>query len=779
MLGLSPAFAQSTASPAAKASPVAATRSVAAAPSPKAQATSSGVEEIVVTAQKREQLSQDVPIALSAFSAQNIQFRGIDEFSDLAMQVPGLQFGLDTGADQQIYIRGIGIDDASGSVEAPIATYVDGVYQTRTFRAPTLGIDMGRIEVLKGPQGTLYGRNATGGAVNIYLLEPSDELTGAIKGGTGSYGQWLTQGTVSGPLIKNKLDLRLSGAVSRDGGWIVNAVNDRTVNDHLEGDGRVALAFHPLENLSIDYDFLANKLVGGGVNGLATNVVVGNCTQQKAAGIVPCLKPSTYINGNNPWKGKYAFPILGDMENTQNTGTIKWDINNWATLKSITAFQEHTVGRGTSWPAQGVAASLEDLRRQTWDQAFTQEFNLGGSKEIDYWKADRPFSWILGTYYMFEDYSATYKPVNVSQNALSIGVGAKERLSDYSTFGDTTIPLPYHFSLYGGVRFTYDKKSTHQTESVQVSLNPSGFGKPFSPPLNIPNVTCYNDPTTQSFHNFSYRVGGAWAPTELLNFYVKYSEGYDAGGHYYDSCHNSYDSETLQTVEGGVKARFFDGRLVFDAAGYHNDYNNYQIFLEIPSPIGTAVGIFNAPSAETYGGEFQITAIPFENFTTDMGFSVMHSQYNELSAINPQNPGAGAQNLSGNQMQRAPNHTESIGLEYNWDIPWDRFIAKSQYFPSLGPLRLRGEWYHTDTVIFHPFGKQGGAFSSVNDVQKPYSIFNIYATLPTDDGHWSLRFFAKNFLAQKYFQYKVGGAANIFGVGGAPQWFGGDLTYRF
>ena len=463
------ASAQSAASPAASASP-------AAAQAPKAPA-STGVEEIVVTAQKREQLSQDVPIALTAFSAQTIQFRGIQDMSDLAMQTPGLQFGLDTGADQQIYIRGIGIDDASGSAEAPIATYVDGVYQTRTFRAPTLGIDMGRIEVLKGPQGTLYGRNATGGAVNIYLQDPTDELTGAIKGGTGSYGQWLTQGTVSGPLIKHLLDLRISGAVSRDGGWIVNAVNDRTVNDHLEGDGRVALAFHPLDNLSVNYDFLASKLVGGGVNGLATNVVVGNCAQQKAAGIVPCIPPSKYINGNNPWKGKYAYPILGDMENTQNTGTVKWDFSDWGTLKSITAFQEHTVGKGTSWPAQGVAVSLEDLRRQTWDQAFTQEFNLGGSKHIDWWKTDQPFSWLVGTYYMFEDYSATYKPVVVSQKALAIGVGAKERLSDYSTFGDTTIPLPYHFSLYGGVRYTYDKKSTHQTESVEVSLNKTGFGR--------------------------------------------------------------------------------------------------------------------------------------------------------------------------------------------------------------------------------------------------------------------------------------------------------------
>jgi outer membrane receptor protein involved in Fe transport len=469
------------------------------------------------------------------------------------------------------------------------------------------------------------------------------------------------------------------------------------------------------------------------------------------------------------------------MENTQNTGTMKWDIAPWVSLKSITAFQEHTVGNHTSWPAQGVADILENLVRATWDQAFTQEFNLSGSKQIDYWKTDQPFSWIVGAYYMFEDYSAFYNPVVVNLNTTKIALGAKERLSDYSTFGDTTIPLPYHFSLYGGVRYTYDKKSTNQTEDIQVSANKiTGFGPPWSPPLNIPNATCYHQEFSQGFHNFSYRVGGAWDPNEMLNFYVKYSEGYNAGGHYYDSCGDNYNSETLQTVEGGVKARFFDGRLVFDAAGYHNDYNEYQIFVEVPSPVGTAVGIINAPEAETYGGEFQLTAIPFENFKADLGLSLMHSQYDKLSDINPQNPSGGAVNLAGKQMQRSPNHTESVGLEYDWQIPWDSFMSRSTFLPPLGALRIRGEWYHTDTIIFHPFGKIGPEpFTEDNDVQHPYSIFNFYATLPTEDGKWSLRFFAKNFLAQKYYQYKVGNAANIFGVGGAPQWFGGDLTYRF
>src|SRR5580704_2865772 len=189
-----PSRAQS--SPASAASP--SVSASAAAPA----AASESIEEIVVTAQKREQLSKDVPIALTAISAANLEFRGIANMSDLEEQVPGLQYGFDSGNEQQIYIRGVGVDDSSASLEAPIATYVNGVYQTRTFREDSLGLDLERVEVLKGPQGTLFGRNATGGLINIVLKQPSDELTGALKVGGGSYGQLLSEGRASGPLIK-------------------------------------------------------------------------------------------------------------------------------------------------------------------------------------------------------------------------------------------------------------------------------------------------------------------------------------------------------------------------------------------------------------------------------------------------------------------------------------------------------------------------------------------------------------------------------------------------
>jgi len=764
VLQCAPAWAQPAASPAAKASPAA-----AASPQAKASPASTGVEEIVVTAQKREQLSQQVPIALTAITAENIKFRDINDLSDLAMQVPGMQYAQDLVGGQQIFIRGIGVDDTSNDIESPIATYVDGVYQTRTFRAPTLGIDLERIEVLKGPQGTLFGRNATGGALNIILTPPSDDLTAIAKVGGGSYGQVLTQGSVSGPLIKHILDIRVSGGFSRDDGWIINEINGRPVNNHNEGDGRVALSFHPLENLSLDYEFLGSKMTGGGTTATPVNIAFF-----QGPGIPPVPK-SDYINGNNPWKGKFFWPFEGNMENTQNSGTIKWDFADWASLKSITAFQQHTIGQET-FEEDGTAFPLADFggipstgggAHNANDRFFSQELNLTGTKDITFFKNEQPFSWILGSYYGYENYSSAYPAYHVYDFSVTGGNIGRETLNTYSVFGDATIPLPWNFSAFGGVRYTYDKKTQDQT--VYLRLGKTG---PF---LNIPGLggTCTNLQSDDGFHNVSPRVGLGWAPNETVNFYVKYSEGYNAGGHYAYGCQDGYKPETLDTVEGGMKGRWFDGRLTADFAGYWNTFKNFQIYQNNP-PVSSI--LINAPKAEEWGGEFAVTAIPFENARVDLGLSIMHSQYDEFMDADPFNPAAKLQNLAGNQMERAPNHTEYVGLEYDWQVPWERVLGEKSAL-RLGALRMRGEWYHTDYLVYRPFGKTG--FAGANDVQNPYSIFNLYATLPTEDEKWALHFFAKNFTNTKYFGYKGENPWGWDGQGGMPPWFGGDLTYRF
>jgi iron complex outermembrane receptor protein len=740
-------------SPAAKSSPAAA---------PQAHA-SPGIEEIFVTAQKRTQLAQNVPIALTVLDRAEIQFRRIQDLSDLAMQVPGMQYGMDLAGGQQVFIRGVGLDDTSNSIESPIATYVDGIYQPRTFRAPTLGLDLDRIEVLKGPQGTLFGRNATGGAILVNLLQPTDELSGTFRQSVGSYDQVNTEITGSGPIIKNKLDLRISGGFYHDGGWVVNAATGNRVDDHMSGAGRVALASQPLDNLSIANDLILSKLVGGGVPATDVNIqLIPPAEQKKVFGHV--IPRNLYINGNNPWKGLFDFRHAGDKEDLMNGTTIKWDFAPWASLKSLTGFQSHTAGR-IDYDEDGTAANIVAFHdNNSNDRYISQELNLQGRYSLLSWG---DINWIVGAYYGDESYASFFPHFPLFFSALTGTSGGREQLQSWAGFGDMTIPLPHQFSLFGGVRYTYDRKKLNQTVALRLDTN--------GPFLNIPGTTCNSLKTIQNFHNVSYRVGTMWAPTESVNFYVKYSTGYNAGGTYFDACGNSYKPETLNTLEGGLKGRWFDGRVVADMDGFWNTWNDFQIF-QFKPPQSTE--LINAPKAESWGGEFAITTIPIENLKVDTDFFVMHSQFENFFDADPVNPKAGIQDLSGTQLLRAPNHTEYIGLEYYWPVPWEGVLGAWQTeFLHLGALQIRGEWYHTDYLVYRPFGKSG--FAGDNDYQHPYSIYNFYAELHSQDERWNLRFFAKNFTAQKYYSYKQEGPQGWNGVGGQPRWFGGELTYHF
>jgi len=177
-----------------------------------------------------------------------------------------------------------------------------------------------------------------------------------------------------------------------------------------------------------------------------------------------------------------------------------------------------------------------------------------------------------------------------------------------------------------------------------------------------------------------------------------------------------------------------------------------------------------------YGGFFLNAATPTENLTIDGAFSVMHSQYGDFTTADPSNLYKGIEKITG-QMTRAPNSTENIGIEYSVNVPWDNVLGSLNRRLNLGPLRLRGEWFHTDYIIFEPYlpAKFGWQYNR----QDPYSIFNFYASLPTEDEKWTLHFFAKNFTNTHYFISSGGSAVSYTALGGTPPWLGGDLTYRF
>jgi iron complex outermembrane receptor protein len=727
-----------------------------------------GIEEIVVTAQKRSELAQDVPISLTALGGQKLAFRGIEDLRDLQFEVPGLFYGTDTGANQIVAIRGISETVPEADFEAPVATYVDGVYQTRNFRSPNLGLDLKRIEVLRGPQGTLSGRNATGGAINIILEEPTEEPSGKARVGVGNYGQATLQGIASGPLIKGGLlSGRMAAAFDHYGGDVENIfpgrVTPKYINGYYDGTGRLALRFRPLESLTADLSILANKKTGGGVPAPTVLTKIGTPAQEAQGTIFPPTDPNSFVGPRHPHKVKLNRPQNGDLENYQIAFTVVWDFG-WASLKSITAYQNHSV-----FMKYDVDGSSRDVvwvsHRNDSSKAISQELNFLGTT--------RWFTWLAGTHFMSEDFRSIIDPIFLPSHGAGVGlvsgIRGHEPLETYSFFGDATVPLPKGFKLFGGMRYTHDTKTMNQTERLRAGGGLLGLPiGPFVPPVTEPGnqfaTTCNDLKLKDSFSNWSPRYGLQWDATEDVNIYAKESFGYNAGGHYFAVCNNPYKAETLDTIEGGIKTRWFSGRLVANVSLFRNKFRNFQIL----KAIGLSSFVVNAPSAETTGSEFELIGLPTEALTLNAGISLLHSKYVKFVDTDDTNPNAGLQDLAGKQLSNAPNYTVNLGAEYAWPIPGQWFGSS-----TFNTLRLRGQWFHTDYILFRPFGDS-------EDKQKNYSIFSLFAAVTSRDEKFELRAFAKNVTDTQYFGFKFAFPWGYrIGVGGPPRIVGTELTFKF
>ncbi|MGH7896915.1 MAG: TonB-dependent receptor, partial [Candidatus Binatia bacterium] len=347
------------------------------APAPELEgqpASTREIEEIIVTAQKREASIQDVPISMSAISGEDVEFRNIRGVADLQHAVPNLSYSEREGG-ATVAIRGVGLNVEFGNVESAVAMHVDGHYQPK-ITTGILGLnDLERIEVLRGPQGTLYGRNATGGAVNFVLRKPTDELEGHVRLGYGSFDTLSLFGVVSGPVIKDLLHARLYGEYDQTDGFIENLTLDRTVGDRDGFGGRLALTYLPLENLTADLSVITRKDHSAPVEVMVTPP---RPDLELRLTILPS-SPDTYTLGN-PHEVKEQQRERGHRETTDATTTIAWD-TRYATIKSITGAQYHYLMHSYDNDAQSRSTFFLRQRRDR-SVSLSQEVNVSNSADL-------------------------------------------------------------------------------------------------------------------------------------------------------------------------------------------------------------------------------------------------------------------------------------------------------------------------------------------------------------------------------------------------------------
>jgi iron complex outermembrane recepter protein len=727
-----------------------------AATSSEAADNQSKLEEIVVTATKTSAMSaQKTPIALSAFSGNDLQKSQIVNLKDLVASAPGLSIAQST-ANTEIYIRGIGTNNIGAGSDPDVTMQVDGVYVARPSATTNDFADIDRIEVLRGPQGTLYGRNAVGGTINIISKQPSDTLTGQNTLTVGNYAEVEYQSYISGPLIPHELQASLAVSYLRHNAYLENIVpTGNDINSANHGGVRGQVRWEPSDNItaSTRFDW---TVVDENVNSFSE-----------------LLAPPPSLYGPNgtrtvPLPTPLANSVIGSFDKValdtpnqewaRNGGIsedIDWNFNENLSLKSISAYRKDSFNVHLDSDNTELPSSI-NLQNEREDQT-SQEFDLKALYSA--------FDAIGGLYYFHENDRADV----VSQTPVPIITATPQTTADsYAAFAQGIYHVLPTVNLTVGYRYTLENK--HLDQDFMRTIH--GIEAPGFPFLGS---------TTRDFHGSTPKFGIDWQVTSEAMLYASATRGYKSGGINYAAstvAAETFAPETIWSYESGIKSEWLDHRLRVNVTGFYYDYKN----LQVQSLLGPGfIAIGNAASATVKGMEAEISARPNQNWQLTANLTYLDATYDRFPAasvpaalapyvaanqlINANPPGSPAAptfvfNAAGKTLDAAPKYTVFLAAQRNIDLQ------------NGAGAYVRAEYYWQDRVYYDPTNV---AVQS----QGAYSLVNAFVGYNTADRLWQAQIWAKNLANRGYFITTAANGNGPSGLIGAPRTFGISLTRRF
>jgi iron complex outermembrane receptor protein len=722
------------------------------------------LEEVVVTARKQEESLQDTPISITAFTAEDIESRGLSNLSEIGQITPNLTFDFAdansaTSNSAMINIRGIGASDWTLTVDPGVGLYVDGVYMSRSVGGVLDLLDFERVEVLRGPQGTLFGKNTIGGAINITTIKPSTEgFFGKAEITTGSYDRIDFRGNVNVPLAANLAASATVSVRNRDG-YVENLAPGGTdLGDEDSVSGRVALRWTPTDSLTFDLsaDYTRER------ENPAPNVTIAIDDTNPAglaflynaffSGDPSCAdigNPARFGNPrcfNSQWVADDPFetykvfidvpavtvPLGKQLKPEANLDlwgvhlTGEWAINDNLTARSITAFRKTEDGywaRTTSVPNIPFGQTVN-----TWEQEqFSQEIQLLGSS------FEGRLDWIAGFYLLEED--GCHLDVAIITGITLYTDNCVDNTSK-AVFGQATWHVTDRLSLTGGLRYTDEEKEFRPDSYVY-------FGSILAPPglRLVPLTTAKLDSEEVTpYVNVSYQ----WS--DDLMTYASYSEGFKAGGFTQRIFPPflevpTFEPEFATVYEVGFKSTLFDRRARLNGAFFYTDYEDLQINVAAPTAnVGGlgAVGVItrNAAEAEIYGGELELLVVPAEAWQITGGVGYLHASYEKID------PAAVAISKN-NKLVNAPRWSLNLGIEYTHSLG------------SHGVLIPRLFYSYTSTVYNNP----------ENDpllTQDPVNLLDASLTWRDEADLWSLTLAGRNLADETYIVDGINDIGNGF-----------------
>lgn len=704
------------------------------------------IEEVVVTAQKREQNAQEVGIAISAVTGEQMRQLGYTNAQQVTAMAPGVHTVQPNGeANYAIAMRGVANSDFTTNVESPVAVYLDEVYISQMSGTGFMLFDMERVEMLRGPQGTLYGRNATGGLAHFVTVKPSQEVDGYGQLTVGRYDQIKFEGAAGGP-VSDALSARISLSTHNNDGYVKNRLLDKRLNNANDWAGRIQLLFEPTEAFSLllnarqseqDIDTGFFEHVSAAEDGVLTPSLVN-----------PVLG---YIdNDGDVYSGDYDKDGFNDLQTEGYSATVKWDLERF-TLTSITDYS--TVRRDYIEDSDASPVPMFNFFLTTDAEQFSQEVRLNGATEN--------MNWVAGLYYLdlsVQDSNGAetepfIDPAGDTPAVSGLDNPYETNTQSWSIFGQVERSLTDQLTGTLGARWIRDEKD-HQYLVNVVDFIPGTVQRNGNPNI-LAQLAAYSGERKDD--EFSVRAALNYQVHDDLLLYGSWNRGVKGGGYNapvfplnpplgYDDATMSYDPEQLDAFEVGFKSRQLDGLMVLNGAAYYYDYKDYQAF----QIVGLDTITTNA-DAESYGAELELQANPVDGLDLILGVA-----YNDIEV----DFGGGAPKTTSVQ---SPKWNINGLVRYQW--------------PALGgTLAAQLDMLHRSK---HYFSLTGLPTVEENG----YVLINASLMYAAGD-RWSLTAFVQNLGDEQHLvqTFDLSGP-NVFGMVeqyyNRPRWWGVSLAMYF
>ncbi len=712
------------------------------------------VDEIVVTAQRRAENLQEVPISITAYRGDDLRELKIDSPTEIGALTPGFFAGGSRGDTNPLFaIRGIGLNDLFTNNNPTVGVYVDEIVQPFT---PLLGFqmfDLERVEVLKGPQGTLYGRNTTGGAVNFVTRKPTGELSGYASASYSRFDRMEVEGAVGGPLT-DTIAVRIAGKTTQQGGgWQENTLTGEKIGNVNRSSVRGQILWQPSDSFDAllkggyytdNSDLQLRQHMGYADGAFSFAPCQGFLDGVRDEG--NCVDFLGYFDpGSDPRKVENSA-VYGHRTdaNAHDLGlTMNLDLGG----VKVTTVSGYTRFKRTAGDDSDGGGLIELDTLFTDDiKAFSQELRFTSSNSS-------ALSWVLGGFMSYDDLNGgALQALDDHIFRTRVDTVYRQRSTSYAGFGQADLALTDRLSLTAGLRYTTERKSIDYDST---DLDPFGTS---SLPLPVAGI---NNEFSQD--NLSGKVGVNFQIADNAMLYASASKGFKSGGYKAAIAFNPdellpFKGENLYAYEAGLKSTLLDGDLNLNFAGYYYDWKDFQAYVtEVRSGINVIV-LSNAGDARVYGAEASINYQPSDRFNLQLSANLMDSKIKNFNAA------PGAPDFTGNQLSYAPDFSFSGIMRYYLPVESAGF---KMYVQSDASYRSR---------VYFSLAER------LQNSQDGYWLAGARIAATTLDEKWELALWAKNltdkyFVTQSYDNY--GGIFPSSNFLGDPRTYGVSMSYQF